>query len=149
MSSSPSRKVFLTARQNSNPLESIDKVREQHRNYLSMHIQEEVKKRDKFSKTIEKLQRKEHIEKKLREDIESKKKNDEQKREIIEERLKALNSSYKPNLRTRTISPKIENKEGNVSRVSVRFSQSTHAEDIQEKLRMFDEKLGESRVLGC
>lgn len=144
MSTSPSRKVFLTARQNSNPLESIDKVREQHRYYLSMHIQEEVKKRDKFSKTIEKLKRKEHLEKKIREDIENKKKNDEQKREIIEERLKILNSSNKQSYRTRTISPKIE-KEGNLSRVSVRFSQSSHAEDIQEKLRMLDEKLGRSK----
>lgn len=144
LSTSPSRKIFLTTRQKSNTPETIDKVREQHRYYLSLHIQEELKKRDNFSKTIEKLKRKENLEKKIREEIENKKKNDEQKREVIEERLKALNSNKKPSMRNRTISPKTE-KEGNFSRVSVRFSQSIDSEDIQEKLRMLDEKLGKSK----
>lgn len=145
MSLSPSRKLFLTSKAGSSQAESIDKVREMHRHYLSLHIQEETKKRDKLSKTIEKLKRKENVSKKLKEEIETKRKNDEQKREIIEERLKSLNNQKKIRDRNRSSSPKAEKEITGTSRNSVRFSQSVDSEDIQAKLKSFDEKFDKSR----
>jgi hypothetical protein len=116
-----------------------------HRHYLSLHIQEETKKRDKLSKTIEKLKRKENVEKKIKEDVETKKKNDEQKREVIEERLRILSIQKKDRDRNRTISPKAEKETFNSSRISVRFSQSIDSEDIQAKLKSFDERFDKSK----
>ena len=148
LDTSPSIRVFLTSRQTSNDFEKVKKVKALHRHYLSMHIEEETKKRERFSKTMEKLGRKENLDKKLREEIEVKKKNEEQRREALEDRIRNLLVPSKNRKHIRTISPKAsERKDHNFSRMSIRLSGSVERDDVQRKLQSLNQKIDRSKEL--
>lgn len=145
---SPSRKVFMTSRPESNSVETVDKVRALHRRYLSIHIEEEAKKRDRMSKTMEKLSRKENLDKKIKEEIETKRRNDEQKREALEDRIKSLLKPKKPKgNRIHTQSPKVSEREHYVSKMSFNRNKSIDPDDIQVKLKTLDDRLDRSKEL--
>ncbi|OMJ95110.1 hypothetical protein SteCoe_1653 [Stentor coeruleus] len=145
---SPSRKVFMTSRPESNSVETVDKVRALHRRYLSIHIEEEAKKRDRMSKTMEKLSRKENLDKKIKEEIETKRRNDEQKREALEDRIKSLLKPKKPKgNRIHTQSPKVSEREHYVSKMSFNRNKSIDPDDIQIKLKSLDERLDRSKEI--
>jgi hypothetical protein len=149
MSFSSSRRAFLTSRPESKNLETVKKTQALHRHYLSMHIQEETKKRDRLTKTMEKLSRKEILEKKIKEEIEAKKLDEEKRREALEQRIRSLVTHTKEkNQKTRSISPKLkENKELLSSKFSYKLNQSTDFENIQARLNSFHEKLDKSNDL--
>lgn len=129
-------------------LETVEKVKAMHRHYLSMHIEEETKKREFFSKTMEKLSRKEHLEKKLREEIETKKRNDEKRKEAFEDRIRSLLVPKKYQNKNRSMSPRVsEPKDFNSSRMSITLNRSTDQDDIQVRLKSFNEKLDRSKEL--
>jgi hypothetical protein len=138
----------MTSRPESNSVETVDKVRALHRRYLSIHIEEEAKKRDRMSKTMEKLSRKENLDKKIKEEIETKKRNDEQKREALEDRIKSLLKPKKPKgNRIHTQSPKASEREHYVSKMSFNRNKSIDPDDIQVKLKTLDDRLDRSKEL--
>ena len=148
LNTSPSSRVFLTSRPTSKAFETVEKVKALHRHYLSMHIEEETKKRERFSKTMEKLGRKENLEKKLREEIEAKKKNEEQRREALEDRIRNLLVPKNKRSKVRTISPRTsEHKDFSSSRMSIKLSGSVERDDIQTKLQSLNQKIDRSKEL--
>lgn len=144
----PLRRAFLTNRPESNPEDTVDKVRALHRHYLSMHIEEEEKKREKLSKTMEKLSRKEDRDKKVKEDIEAKRKSDEQKREAMEDRIRSLLTPKKTKgNRIHSQSPRTTDRDAYVSRASFQINKSIDADDIQTKLKTLDDRFDRSKEL--
>ena len=98
---------------------------------------------------MEKLNRKENLDKKLKEEIAEKKKNEEQKREALEDRIRSLLRSKEDKaFKNRTMSPKnTESKDHNQSRMSIKLTKSIDRDDISERLKSLNEKFDKSNEL--
>jgi hypothetical protein len=135
-----------TNKSENNNSQDAEKVKVLHRHYLSLHIEEETKKRAKISKTLEKLNRKQTLDTKIKQETLSKNQKKNYHQESSEKNLKAILPTKNKNFRTRTVSPKVpENKDFLSSRLSIKLNKSID-DDIESKLESLHEKFDRSRL---